>query len=295
MQWQQRQQRIDTPLSILKQQRPILGAKSISQPAIAAAAPVKSRKAHFDNIALERIRYFEQDDCPRTVSTIGCHTDNNEVRQYIPKKDTQHWQRVSIIYTNWTPASIETHHLAPMVLLDTIGYDQSATDQDTDQGDYNACEGVTKLQGTVRVRNQSYQKQVSIRYTLDNWRSFTCADAFYTRSISPLYDEFSFELDLVLSQSSDHQATISSQVDLAVQYCFNGREFWDNNNGKNYQVSSNMVGGAALISLDTDHCPCLVAFCHTTSYRSKETDGCVSQNDQATKFSHLIIYILRFH
>jgi hypothetical protein len=129
-----------------------------------------------------------------------------------------------------------------MVLLDNIGYDLSATDQDTDQGDYNACEGVTKLQGTVRVRNQSYQKQVSIRYTLDNWRSFTCADAFYTRSISPLYDEFSFELDLVLSQSSDHQATISSQVDLAVQYCFNGREFWDNNNGKNYQVRSNIVG-----------------------------------------------------
>ncbi|KAI9289942.1 putative phosphatase regulatory subunit-domain-containing protein [Umbelopsis sp. AD052] len=199
--------------------------------------PAKSRKAHFDNIALERIRYFEQEESPRAISTIGCHTDNNEIRQYIPKKDTQHWQRISITYTNWTPLSIETHRLAPMVLLEMILAERPSSEdqEDTEQND-DAREDVTRLKGSVRVRNQSFHKQVSVRYTLNDWQSFGTVNAYYTRSISPLYDEFAFDLDIPLSLSSEHQATISTQVELAVQYRFNGREFWDNNSSRNYKL-----------------------------------------------------------
>ncbi|KAI8584630.1 hypothetical protein K450DRAFT_267292 [Umbelopsis ramanniana AG] len=199
--------------------------------------PAKSRKAHFDNIALERIRYFEQEECPIIISTVGSNADNNEIRQYIPKKDTQHWQRISITYTNWTPLSIETHRLAPMVLLEMILAERpSSEDQEDTEHNNDAREDVTRLKGTVRVRNQSYHKQVSIRYTLNDWQSFGTVNGYYTRSISPLYDEFSFDLDIPLTLSSDHQATISTQVEMAVQYCFNGREFWDNNNSRNYKL-----------------------------------------------------------
>ncbi|GAB5585278.1 hypothetical protein Unana1_00178 [Umbelopsis nana] len=227
---QREHHRSDVPLSSILKRR----VNGPSGQPIPGSPIAKFRKAHFDNISLERIRYFEQDECPRTVSTIGCHADNNEVRQYIPKKNTHHWQRISITFTNWTPPSIERYHLAPMVLLETIVGERLSQDDIEDGNDPWA--DVTKLHGTVRVRNQSYHKQVSIRYTVDHWRSFHCVDAQYTRSISPLYDAFAFELDISLRLSSDHQATTSAQVDLAVQYCCNGREFWDNNHGQNYQV-----------------------------------------------------------
>jgi hypothetical protein len=215
-------------LSILKSTAN-LGSQSI---------PVKSRKAHFDNIALERIRYFDQEESPRIISTIGCNADNNEIRQYVPKKDTQDWQHISITYTNWTPLSIETHKLAPMVLLEMILAERPNSEDQEEDTEHNndAREDVTRLKGTVRVRNQSYRKQVSIRFTQNDWQSFGTVDGHFTRSISPLYDEFAFDLDIPLTLSSDHQATISTQVELAVQYCFNGREFWDNNNSRNYKV-----------------------------------------------------------
>ncbi|KAH8553624.1 putative phosphatase regulatory subunit-domain-containing protein [Umbelopsis sp. PMI_123] len=214
-------------LSILKSAANV-GSQSIS---------AKSRKAHFDNIALERIRYFEQEECPRIISTSGCNADNNEIRQYIPKKDTQDWQRISITYTNWTPVFIETHKLVPMVLLEMIVAERSTVeDQEDTEHNNSAREDVTTLKGTVRVRNHSYHKQVSIRYTLNDWQSYSSVAGYYTRSISPLYDEFAFDLDIPLTLSTDHQATISMQVELAVQYCFNGREFWDNNNSRNYKL-----------------------------------------------------------
>jgi Carbohydrate/starch-binding module (family 21) len=249
--------------------------------------PAKSRKAHFDNIALERIRYFDQEECPRIISTIGCHADNNEIRQYIPKKDTQDWQRISITYANWTPLSIETHNLAPMVLLEMILAERpnSEDQEDTEHND-DAREDVTRLKGTVRVRNQSYHKQVSIRYTLNDWQSSGTVNGYFTRSITSLYDEFAFDLDIPLTLSSDHQATISTQVELAVQYCFNGREFWDNNSSRNYKVRG--YPGPLYFVMITDTF-LLLALCHTTSNGTEEAYGCVSKNDQATQFSHFVI------
>lgn len=265
---QRKHHRSDVPLSSILKRR----VNGPSGQPIPGSPIAKFRKAHFDNISLERIRYFEQDECPRTVSTIGCHADNNEVRQYIPKKNTHHWQRVSITFTNWTPPSIERHHLAPMVLLETIVGERLSQDDIEDGNDPWA--DVTKLHGTVRVRNQSYHKQVSIRYTVDHWRSFHCVDAQYTRSISPLYDAFAFELDISLRLSSDHQATTSAQVDLAVQYCCNGREFWDNNHGQNYQVIEAKCHSVCLHwtmrSLLTvcSSLACLLVLLRSTIYRS---------------------------
>ncbi|KAM3579454.1 hypothetical protein VKS41_007913 [Umbelopsis sp. WA50703] len=118
-----------------------------------------------------------------------------------------------------------------MVLLETIVPDSAQED------DHNtAYEDVTKLHGIVRVRNQSYEKQVVVRYTTDAWGSYSCVNAYYVQSISPLYDEFAFDLDIAISLSSDHQATSSSQVDVAIHYKFEHREFWDNNHGQNYQL-----------------------------------------------------------
>ncbi|KAJ2960207.1 hypothetical protein NQZ79_g4412 [Umbelopsis isabellina] len=193
--------------------------------------PPIAKRAQFDNIALERIRYFYQVDCPRAVSTTGSHQDNNEIRQYIPKKDTQDWQKISITYTNWSPPTVETHKLAPMVLLETIVPDSAQEDDHN-----NACEDTTKLHGIVRVRNQCFEKQVVVRYTTDAWGTYSSTNAYYVQSISPLYDEFAFDLDIAISLSSDHQATSSSQVDVAIQYNFENREFWDNNHGQNYQL-----------------------------------------------------------
>lgn len=241
--------------------------------------PSTVKRAQFDNISLERIRYFYQVDCPRAVSTTGSHQDNNEIRQYIPKKHTQDWQKISITYTNWSPPTVETHKLAPMVLLETIVPDSAQEDDHT-------CEDATKLHGIVRVRNQSFEKQVVVRYTTDAWGTQSSANAYYVQSISPLYDEFAFDLDIAISLSSDHQATSSSQVDVAIQYNFENREFWDNNHGLNYQVNYHVLEKekkkkqkrSTFVRVALDYRAKslnIIVTGHQTSHRSKKAYCCV--------------------
>ena len=84
------------------------------------------------------------------------------------------------------------------------------------------------IKGTIQVTNVAYEKRVTVRWSVDGWKTWADTDATFHSSISKDSDLFEF--------------TIPSQTktEFAVRYQAAGQEVWDNNSGWNYQFSPNM-------------------------------------------------------
>ncbi|XP_031695693.1 protein phosphatase 1 regulatory subunit 3B [Anarrhichthys ocellatus] len=88
------------------------------------------------------------------------------------------------------------------------------------------------LAGTVKVKNMSFEKSVTLRLTFDGWRSHRDVDCEYVKDSYPTSysDTFSFSASL-----PDHLGP-HERVEFAVCYTVCGREHWDSNHGSNYRI-----------------------------------------------------------
>lgn len=85
--------------------------------------------------------------------------------------------------------------------------------------------------GTIRVKNTSFEKEVFVRCTFDDWSTFTDISASYLQN-EPAYDTFSFQINVPPNMD------IRKTVQFAVCYTANKQQYWDNNSGKNYEIIS---------------------------------------------------------
>jgi hypothetical protein len=88
--------------------------------------------------------------------------------------------------------------------------------------------------GHVKVKNLAFHKSVAIRFTFDCWQTTSEVSAKYEQSLAHgAFDRFSFVIRLhdILSKIED------KTLFMAVRYTVNGRELWDNNEGRNYKVT----------------------------------------------------------
>ena len=91
----------------------------------------------------------------------------------------------------------------------------------------------TVVKGTVRVRNIAFGKWIAVRFTLDKWQTTSEVTARYKESIqNGTLDRFMFSIKLAGVLSRAEEKTLY----LSVRYSVAGREIWDNNSGRNYQV-----------------------------------------------------------
>lgn len=82
--------------------------------------------------------------------------------------------------------------------------------------------------GIVLVKNIEFHKQVTIRYTLDCWKTSNDVEACYlSNSNDGESDRFSFTLALPRSYK---------EMEFAVCYKTGSAEYWDNNFNRNYKV-----------------------------------------------------------
>jgi hypothetical protein len=90
------------------------------------------------------------------------------------------------------------------------------------------------LIGAVTVTNIAFEKRVSARFTIDDWKTVSEVPAEYKRSehIKGASDRFSFTIALPSRTEAD-----ATTVMICVRYQVNGQEFWDNNSGKNYFIN----------------------------------------------------------
>lgn len=90
--------------------------------------------------------------------------------------------------------------------------------------------------GLVRVSNISYEKQVLVRYTLNQWTSYVDIGASHNaHSVDGQTDTFSFKLVTPLFLDT------GGTLQFAIRYSVAGQEFWDNNKGHDYHVLSHKV------------------------------------------------------
>ncbi|KAK4512525.1 erg24, C-14 sterol reductase [Mucor velutinosus] len=80
--------------------------------------------------------------------------------------------------------------------------------------------------GKVSVRNLNYHKTVMIRYTFDYWESVDNIQATYQES-SQKNDIFAFKI---------HVPANAATLYFAINYKVGSEDYWDNNDGRNYQV-----------------------------------------------------------
>ncbi|NXR23820.1 PPR3A phosphatase, partial [Cinclus mexicanus] len=92
--------------------------------------------------------------------------------------------------------------------------------------------GITSMNGIIRVLNVSFEKQVYVRMTLNNWLSYydILAD-FMPNSCGSETDQFCFKISLAPPFQKD-----GIKVEFCIRYETSVGTFWANNDDKNYTL-----------------------------------------------------------
>ncbi|KAG0250720.1 hypothetical protein BG011_008144 [Mortierella polycephala] len=184
--------------------------------------PVSSPKyVHFDT-QLEHVRLFLQGEMP---SCVG------ERDTIIDTRDDCATSSIKLTLTNWDP-------VAPGA-FQPGNFDAGATPMRVEV--LELSEDQSELQGKILIQNIAFHKHVSVRYTIDYWQTQSEVNAEFEESIpGTSLDRFAFKIPLDMDKSVAEKTFC-----FAVRYQVIGREFWDSNNGKNYQVECKRVVLAA--------------------------------------------------
>ena len=168
---------------------------------------------------LEHIKLFLAEQKPLAVSRDGSPTDtsgtDSEFPPFIYARDDDLTERPLIMHRidvpSAPPLATDSHDVA-IENIDLVG---------------------TTVEGTVRARNIAFEKWIAVRFTLDKWQTTSEVTARYKESTpNGTFDRFMFSIKLADVLSRAEEKTIF----LAVRYSVAGREIWDNNSGRNYQV-----------------------------------------------------------
>lgn len=91
------------------------------------------------------------------------------------------------------------------------------------------------LQGTVRVRNISFQKDVRVRVTFDSWQSYRDVACAYLQKRFGGPQTDIFEFDIAIPKVLDAKR----KIEFCLSYYPGGQSepYWDNNNGQNYSIA----------------------------------------------------------
>ncbi|XP_077376194.1 protein phosphatase 1 regulatory subunit 3E [Festucalex cinctus] len=184
-------------------------------------SPTSQKKVRFaDSLGLELIsvKHFDDSDEPevpeRILAKLPKSTDFNHMAA--TKFPRPLGQSVFMELQFTSPGSLpgfEQRVREVKVLLENVETDEFS------------------LSGFVRVLNLAFEKSVSLRYSLNNWITFMDSLASYVpHSSDGATDRFSFKV--VMPTYMENGGTLQ----FAIKYTVDGEEFWDNNNGNNYQV-----------------------------------------------------------
>lgn len=93
------------------------------------------------------------------------------------------------------------------------------------------------ISGTIQVCNVAFEKQVSVRYTFNQWKSLHEVAAHWHSSIPEKNGQGQVDVFTFFLPVPPFLLQLSSVVQFAARYQVNGQEYWDNNRGKNYSLT----------------------------------------------------------
>lgn len=200
--------------------RPALRGSSRPRPASMPGTPTFSKAVHFD-AHLEHVRHFLQVDRPLAVSARSSPVENLDSDAEYPFPSSE----------DETPRSQSPQYdweLEAPILEDVARKSLPARVER-----FWLSKDCKALQGSVVVANLAFHKNVTCRFTLDNWKTTSEVAAEYTGQIHGTnYDRWTFAIQL-----SDMAHLETKTMYLCVRYNVNGQEYWDNNRGANFRVN----------------------------------------------------------
>lgn len=211
--------------------RPALRLGAGRRPSSMPGTPTFSKVVHFDS-HLEHVRHFLQVDRPLAVSAGSSPVELYDSESEYPfntsgasgMKQQQHQQRGGppfeweIVLTKFPVETPERKALPVRLERVWLSPDQKF------------------LHGSIACLNLAFSKSVVCRFTLDYWKTTSEIAAEYCAEIVPRlapqgHDRFNFTIKL-----SDLANLESKTMFFCVRYNVDGKEFWDNNNGSNFQL-----------------------------------------------------------
>lgn len=215
--------------SVVRSKPPLLRKKSgeLVKPAIRASSrrrhssmpgtPTFSKAVHF-NEEIEQVRHFLQVDRPITVSAGTSPVETYDDEQEFPfskdaKSTSVSWE---IRLANFPRQTYERDCSPIRVEKIRLSDDEKS------------------LLGDIAVANWGFQKLVIARFTLDYWKTTSEIVAEYTNGQQRRddgCDMFNFSIKL-----SDQANLETRTLLLCARYNVNGQEWWDSNDGQNFQV-----------------------------------------------------------
>ncbi|CAN8097650.1 unnamed protein product [Discula destructiva] len=204
--------------------RPALRPASRRRPSSMPGTPTFSKAVHFDS-HLEHVRHFLQVDRPLAVSAGSSPIDSYDSDTEYPfgadnskpaaRTPPFEWEIIINSFPVETPA-----RKALPVRMERVWL----------SNDHKF------LIGSIIVANLAFSKAVVCRFTLDYWKTTSEVTAEYICDVTPKsselsYDRFNFSIKL-----ADLANLETKTLYFAIKYSVNGQEFWDNNNGTNFQV-----------------------------------------------------------
>lgn len=171
----------------------------------------KSVRFHDDRDQLEQVRYFFKTQSPITVKSDPPFMDSSA-------------DDYKLTQPNWPTRNQIFYNTESKIRMEAV----QLMDGDVE----HMAENKFIIQGRCRAANLSFRKLVSIRYTFDLWRTYSETTGEYRESIastSNTWDRFYFSIPIEAKQTTQ-------TIYLALRYTVDDQEYWDNNNGMNYQI-----------------------------------------------------------
>ena len=165
-----------------------------------------------------------------------CNCDLVEIRQFVPSSENIHlWSNRGYfqdkkINANCCSSESETRHpeLAICFKDPCLDEDFLKRFQERHVALEKCGARIRTITGIILVRNVEYNKSVFVRCTVDKWETYLDINAVYIPNSSEQEtDRFAFSLQL---------PKCSFELEFAVCYKLSNREYWDNNESRNYKI-----------------------------------------------------------
>lgn len=194
------------------------------RPASMPSTPVFTKNVKFDR-KLEHIRHFLHSEKPAAVSantspTQEYATNSDFPMRFSPRKTDPDDFELSIDLPNFVPEAQQADNEGAIIKVETVYLSSDKS----------------SLIGRVAVRNLAFQKHVSVRYTLDHWRTTSDTAAEYTDDVRKKQRDDPFDRFLFRIKIDDFTGVTDKTMFFCVRYHTAGQDFWDSNGGQNFRV-----------------------------------------------------------
>ncbi|CAG8612730.1 8452_t:CDS:1 [Paraglomus brasilianum] len=216
---------LETCENILRKQNGEVVKSSLKKAKSAPVTPTCPKAVHFDENDLEHVKWFFEQEKPTAVSAEASSEEefSSDESETSLSEDEEEPELV-ISLPNFP--RITTKHSSKRVSLEQVylSPDRRA------------------LMGRIHVRNLAFQKSVSVRYSFDFWRTYSEISATYSENTQDRkksnYDTFIFSIEFT---DNSRNSIDGRTMYFAIRYNVNLTDYWDNNNGSNYQVDFKRV------------------------------------------------------